>query len=269
MVKTQMENEKSNEDSIKDSIKKRIKEKIKKELMEEIYNELKLEETELAEELSSFINKKEKLSSAEIINEIKAEQPVVEKLEDDKTVSISVKAVLKIASHALKYANSKISKEKWVEVIGLLAGKQYAYGPKLHIEDAYPMGHGSAIYAEIKDYKNFVRAFNDIKSKNLFICGWYHSHPSYGTWMSDEDIGTQSRYQKLWDSAIALVIDPYQIDGTSLGFEIFRANLKTKKWFSIPFSVEGSLDVKILPEILNFMEPIIEGKAAYLEYDED
>ncbi len=82
-------------------------------------------------------------------------------------------------------------------------------------------------------------------------------------------MGTQSRYQKLWDKASALVIDPYQIDGKSVGFEIFRADLKTYKWYSVPFSVKGSLDVKMLPEILEFMNPIIEGKAAYLEYDED
>ena len=269
MVKNKLENEKSDEDAIKGAIKKRIKEKIKKELLEEIYNELKLEEDELADEISSSINKNTKQTPTESKNEIKTEQVVPKDLEDNKTVTISVKAILKIASHALKYANPNISKDKWVEVIGLLAGKQYNYGPKIHIEDAYPMGHGTAVYAEIKDYKNFVRAFNDIKSKKLFICGWYHSHPSYGTWMSDEDIGTQARYQKLWNKAIALVIDPYQIDGTSLGFEIFRANLKNKKWYTIPFSVDGSLDVKLLPEILNFMNHIIEGKAAYLEYDED
>jgi proteasome lid subunit RPN8/RPN11 len=275
MVKNKLENENSDEDTIKEAIKKRIKEKIKKELLEEIYNELKLEEDELAEEISSSLSKNvnqpptESLISKDLIDEIETEQIEANGLKENKTVTISVKAILKIASHALKYANPKISKDKWVEVIGLLAGKQYDYGPKLHIEDAYPMGHGTAVYAEIKDYKNFVRAFNDIKSKELFICGWYHSHPSYGTWMSDEDIGTQARYQKLWDQAIALVVDPYQIDGTSLGIEIFRADLKTKKWFTIPFSVEGSLDIKMLPEILDFMNPIIEGKAVYLEYDED
>ncbi|GAH44694.1 unnamed protein product, partial [marine sediment metagenome] len=103
----------------------------------------------------------------------------------------------------------------------------------------------------------------------LVICGWYHSHPSYGCFMSREDLGTQARYQKLWDKAIALVIDPYQINGKSLGFEIYRANFKTKKWFSIPFDIKGYLDVRMLPEILEFMNPIIEGKPVYLEYDEE
>ena len=65
-----------------------------------------------------------------------------------------------------------------------------------------------------------------------------------------------------------MVIDPYQIDGSSAGFEIYRADLKSKKWFEIPYDIKGNLDVRMLPHVLEFMNPIIEGKAAYLEYDE-
>lgn len=130
------------------------------------------------------------------------------------------------------------------------------------------MGHGSSIYAEVKDYKNYVKAFNDIKNKKLFICGWYHSHPSYGLFMSMEDFGTQTRYQKLWDKSIALVMDPYLINGKSFGFNIFRANLRNKKWFAVPYKIKGALSAKLLPELLEFISPIIEGKAIYLEYDE-
>ncbi len=262
--------DKTNNNSIKEAIKQKIKEKIKKELLEEIYTELQLEE-ELREEITSELIDTQPLEHSEIVK-AKLEpipiKPVITYAENDKKIALTVKAILKIASHSLKYAHSKIRREEWVEVIGLLAGKFDNANGVLHVEDAYPMGHGTAVYAEIKDYKNYVRAFKDIKRNNLFICGWYHSHPSYGCFMSKEDLGTQARYQKLWDKAIALVIDPYQIDGTSLGFEIYRANFKTKKWFSIPFGVKGNLDVRMLPEILEFMNPIIEGKPAYLEYDE-
>ena len=265
--------DKTNSNSIKEAIKQKIKEKIKKELLEEIYTELQLEE-ELREELTSELIDTQPLEHSEIVKD-KLEpipmEPVITYAENDKVkakIALTVKAILKIASHSLKYAHSKIRREDWVEVIGLLAGKFDNANGVLHVEDAYPMGHGTAVYAEIKDYKNYVRAFKDIKRNHLFICGWYHSHPSYGCFMSKEDLGTQARYQKLWDKAIALVIDPYQIDGTSLGFEIYRANFNTKKWFSVPFDVKGNLDVRMLPEILEFMNPIIEGKPAYLEYDE-
>ena len=28
------------------------------------------------------------------------------------------------------------------------------------------------------------------------ICGWYHSHPGYGCWLSGIDVSTQSLYQR-------------------------------------------------------------------------
>jgi len=260
-------------DSIKESLKKKIKEQLKKELLEEIYEELKLEEDMLTEEISGMIAKK--TSKAPKLKDAKkpAPKPKVKKETSiidasiEKEVFITVKAILKIASHALKYANSKIPKKDWIEVIGLLAGKVDKEG-LIQIEDAYPMGHGNAVHAEIKDYKNYVRAYNDIKKNKFFIVGWYHSHPSYGCFMSNEDMGTHAAYQTLWDKAVALVIDPYQIDGTSTGFEIYKADIKTSTWYPLVYGIKGSLDIKMLPEILEFMNPVIDGKPVYLEYDE-
>jgi proteasome lid subunit RPN8/RPN11 len=271
-----MDNKELANDSIKDTIKRKIKEKIKQELLDEICEELALEEEELTEEISSLITKKSqpkpiikltKIPTAEIVEKKEVEVQKEEKIQ--KEIYISVKAILKIASHALKYANSKIPRNKWVEVIGLLAGRIDKNNGILHIEDGFPMGHGTAVYAEIKDYKNYARAFQDIKKQKLFICGWYHSHPSYGCFLSAEDMGTQARYQKLWDKSVALVIDPYQIDGKSTGFEIYSADLRTKTWYPLVYGIKGSLDIKMLPEVLKFMNPIIEGRAVYLEYDED
>jgi len=269
---TIMTNDEFANDPIREAIKQKIKAKIKKELLKEIYSELKLEE-EITDEITTEIINEPLLKHSDI-NKINLEPISMEFLETsasngkiEASITINVKSILKIASHALKYAHSKIPKESWVEVIGLLAGKFDHIHNVLHIEDVYPMGHGNAVYAEIKDYKNYVRAFKEIKKNNLFICGWYHSHPSYGCFMSREDLGTQSRYQTLWEKAVALVIDPYQINGKSLGFEIYRADFKKREWFSVPFEIKGNLDVRMLPEILDFMNPIIEGKAAYLEYD--
>jgi proteasome lid subunit RPN8/RPN11 len=257
-----------NKESLKNAIKKKIKDKLKQELLDEIYQELKLEEEDISEEIAANLTKKHQAKPKQTkANQKSVVLPESEKIEEG--IRISVNTILKIASHALKYANEKIPRDNWVEVIGLLAGKLEKDDISLSIEDAYPMGHGSAINAEIKDYKNYVRAFNDIKNKGLFICGWYHSHPSYGCFMSEEDMDTQARYQKLWDNAVALVIDPYQIDGTSYGFQIFQANLTNNKWFPVQYDIKGILDVKMLPELLKFISPIIDGKAIYLEYDED
>ncbi|HME51156.1 MAG TPA: hypothetical protein VKM55_02975 [Candidatus Lokiarchaeia archaeon] len=238
--------------------KKQIRDELKKEVLAEIYKELKLEEKGSVKPRS--VPNKDAHANA-------TPEPV-ELIPTEEQVIISIKTILKIASHALKYANSHISQSKWVEVIGLLAGKLGKNESVLHVEDAYPMGHGDAIYAEIKDYKNFVRAFTDIKQKGLFICGWYHSHPSYGLFISQEDFGTQSRYQRLWKRSIALVIDPYLIDGKSLGFDVFRGDLRARKWYSIPHSLKEPIDARALPSLLEFINPVIEGKDVYLEYDE-
>ena len=269
-----MEDKESTNSSIRDVIKQKIKEKIKKELLDEISEELQLEEEELTEEIISMLSNKaspkpiikhSKVPTAKIEQKQTVETQIIQEIQ--KETYISIKAILKIASHALKYANPKIPRVDWVEVIGLLGGKLDKNGI-LHIEDAYPMGHGTAVYAEIKDYKNYVRAFKDIKRQKLFTCCWYHSHPTFGCFMSREDMGTQVRYQKLWDKSVALVIDPYLIDGTSTGFEIYRANLKSKTWYPLVYGIKGSLDIRMLPDILAFMNPIIQGKPVYLEYDE-
>ena len=75
-------------------------------------------------------------------------------------------------------------------------------------------------------------------------------------------------YQKLWKKSVALVIDPYQIDGKLYGFNIFRANLKTGKWYEVPFSIKGNITANVLPELLEFTNPIVNGKPLFLEYDE-
>lgn len=258
------DNDESNKESLDvEALRKQIKNELKRELLEEVRKELKLEEK------AAKLDKPEVDKKAETI-EITHETPApIAPTPPREGIIVSMTPILKIASHAYKYANPSIPREKWVEVIGLLAGAIDTDGKTLYLEDAYPMGHGTTVYAEIKDYKNYVRAYKDIRKKNFFICGWYHSHPSYGLFMSMEDLGTQSRYQRLWDKSVALVIDPYLIDGSTYGFKIFRANLRSKEWYSVPYHMKGSFDPSHLPELLGFIHPIVHGKALYLEYDED
>lgn len=40
------------------------------------------------------------------------------------------------------------------------------------------------------------------------ILGWYHSHPSYGCWLSGIDVSTQTLNQQYQDPWVAIVIDP-------------------------------------------------------------
>lgn len=269
-----MENQEKH-DEIKNIIKRKIKDEVKselrQELLDEIYRDL------LLEEKHSTIEESLSIKESPLNTVPKEYEENIIKIEDEQQIHqeilISIKAILKIASHALKYANDKIPKKKWVEVIGLLAGKIDKRKDILSIEDAFPIGHGNAIHAEMNFDRNkrsgHVKAHQEIWKQKLFVCGWYHSHPSYGCFMSAEDLYTQTEYQKHWEEAVALVIDPYLIDGTSTGFEIYRANLKTKTFYPLLYGIKGSLDIRMLPDILAFMNPIIHGKPVYLEYDQD
>lgn len=198
-------------------------------------------------------------------------------LDSDPTrVKIHLKAYIRMALHALKYAHPKIPQTKWVEVIGLLTGHiENADTPLacLIITDAFPIGHGTDISAQIHNPQSMVRVFKESSKRNQIILGWYHSHPSYGAFMSDTDYQTQVRYQRLGSGSpltapVALVIDPTRISNQSHGFKIFRLKPDLKTWEEPKFEVLNS-PLETLPDLISTLLPLSEGKAMFLEYDHD
>jgi len=166
-------------------------------------------------------------------------------------VFISSKALLKLATHAIKYANYK--RNVWVEVIGLLAGNEK--NGKMFINDAYPMGSGNAISVKIKNPSNYLKVWNKIRKKGDYIVGWYHSHPGYDLFMSMEDVNTQRRYQAFYEKSIALVFDPTLVNGKSWGFKIFRLKSINKTvWHEVSCTVEDGWTPKIFPNLLRFID---------------
>ena len=140
----------------------------------------------------------------------------------------------------------------------------------MHIENAYPITHGNLVAVAnvfLRDSSKYTKIFYHLKKQSQFICGWYHSHPSHGLFLSPDDIETHFHFQRFWKSSVALVMDPSLINGTSYGFDIYRANKETKKHYSIPHIIEGALNAELLPEILDFLSPIIENKKKF-EFDE-
>ncbi|MFX0066256.1 MAG: hypothetical protein ACFFC7_29180 [Candidatus Hermodarchaeota archaeon] len=195
-------------------------------------------------------------------------------------VKIHLKAYIKLALHALKYANPKVSRNKWIEVIGLLTGYIENKDTPLAclvVEDAYPIGHGTDVNAQIQDPQSMVRVYNEIKvkTKNQIILGWYHSHPSYGPFMSQTDYQTQVRYQRLGTkesqltAPIALVIDPTLISNRSYGFKIFRLKKDLKTWEEPNYQVLNC-SLESLPEMMNTLLPLSEEEGRmFLEYDHE
>ncbi|MHA2295152.1 MAG: hypothetical protein ACXAEU_10180 [Candidatus Hodarchaeales archaeon] len=190
-------------------------------------------------------------------------------------VKIHLKAYIKLALHALKYANPKRSQKDWLEVIGLLTGYIENKDTPLTclvIKNAFPIGHGTDVNAQIRDPQSHVRVYKELKGE--MIIGWYHSHPSYGVFMSNTDYRTQVRYQKLGTrgsqltAPIALVIDPTKISKRSYGFKIFRLETNLKEWEEPRYEVLNS-HLESLPEMMETLLPLAENKAMFLEYDHE
>jgi COP9 signalosome complex subunit 5 len=59
------------------------------------------------------------------------------------------------------------------------------------------------------------------KIKTHRIIGWYHSHPSYGCWLSGIDVNTQERFQNNTDPFLAIVVDP--IKSANLRMTFFKS----------------------------------------------
>ena len=98
-----------------------------------------------------------------------------------------------------------------IEVMGLMQG--YPVGDTMYVMDAFGLpveGTETRVNAG-KDADDYMFAHIDKCEKVArpeYICGWYHSHPGYGCWLSGIDVNTQQNYQKIQDPSVAIVIDP-------------------------------------------------------------
>lgn len=162
-------------------------------------------------------------------------------IEEQFEVALKPKAYLKMALHAIKYANDDIPPEDWVEVIGLLTGSVQNIGTpleKITVKDYWPIGTGDAVSVNILNAEPVMEVYKN-KPKNDFIIGWAHSHPSYSPFLSQDDIDTQSRYQALWEDSIALVIDPTMITKLNHGYSIFRLSESRDIYYEVKNKIEG------------------------------
>ncbi|MHA2224561.1 MAG: Mov34/MPN/PAD-1 family protein [Candidatus Hodarchaeales archaeon] len=231
----------------------------------------------------SLDNKKEKFDMNKESNIMDSDQTDLNQIYDldpqskPLRVKIHLKAYIRLALHALKYANVNISQKDWVEVIGLLTGyieNEDTPLACLIVTDAYPIGHGTNVNAQIQDPQSMVRVYQNASNTGSMILGWYHSHPGYTAFMSQTDYETQVRYQRLGSknsqltAPIALVIDPTEISNRSYGFKIFRLSKNLKTWEEPLFKVLNC-PLENLNELINTLIPVAMNGQMFLEYDHD
>ena len=142
-------------------------------------------------------------------------------------------AYIKAFMHVLRFASNALNKDSWVEVYGWLVGKIEEDGKILHIYDAVPMHHGKDIevrweaetYTRAADFdeKLYQESQENPKMKNMFVIGWYHSHPGLDFFLSSVDTGNHLYFQSVNPHSIAIVFDHTKIDKNNpLGFKIYQ-----------------------------------------------
>ncbi|MHA1309495.1 MAG: tetratricopeptide repeat protein [Candidatus Helarchaeota archaeon] len=179
--------------------------------------------------------------------------------EEKGIIKIRNTSYLTIALHALFYANRNIPRVDWKEIYGLLIGK--IEGDNVYITDAIPITSGSKyeVKFENKHYAKAAEIDGLAASKNLFIIGWYHSHPGIGLFLSHTDIVNHLGYQSVNPKAIALVFDFTDLSENNPGFKIFKLkNLNygaASGYYTVSWKIEG--DTPKYNELTIYMENII------------
>jgi len=127
-----------------------------------------------------------------------------------KLVRISAVALVKMVMHTRSSGNGILGQMN--EVMGLMMGKVTPDGTFI-VTDAFPLpveGTETRVNAGASA-NEFMVTFTENSErvgKSEHVCGWYHSHPGYGCWLSGIDVQTQMTYQAHQEPFLSVVIDP-------------------------------------------------------------
>jgi 26S proteasome regulatory subunit N11 len=121
-----------------------------------------------------------------------------------ETVYLSSLALLKI----LKHARAGVP----MEVMGLLLG-EFVDDWTINVVDYFAMPQsGTGVSVEAIDavyQQQFLEALQQT-GRHEVVCGWGHSHPGFGCWLSGVDVNTAQSFEALNARAVSLVVDPIQ-----------------------------------------------------------
>jgi proteasome lid subunit RPN8/RPN11 len=169
-------------------------------------------------------------------------------------VTVSEKAYRQMFQHVLDYANPERPYRLWREVIGWLVG--IVRDDTIDVLEAIPMTSGTSIFVEINDYSVIPKIAEQAEKINAVIVGWFHSHPSFGFFLSGVDIRTQRYQQRLFDNAIALVCDPTKIAENEPGIHGYQVNMtahqKRAQYRELDLKVKTSKEYPVILEELLF-----------------
>ncbi|MFX1298153.1 MAG: Mov34/MPN/PAD-1 family protein [Promethearchaeota archaeon] len=196
---------------------------------------------------------------------------------DDPAVCIlSLEAYQQIVLHATRFANTKVPMDAWKEVMGFLVGTINERENQVRVKKAIPMAHGSSVEVEFGEEQYVWTAqINEwAAERDMFIVGWYHSHPGLGLFLSGIDVKNHLGYQGPNPQAIALVFDHTKIEEPGHpGFAIFKLDnpdLGTMSNFhAVRFKIEEIDMEKYLNSLYELSERAMLKQPLSPEYGED
>lgn len=137
-------------------------------------------------------------------------------MDTSETVHISSLALLKM----LKHGRAGVP----MEVMGLMLG-EFVDDYTVKVVDVFAMpqsGTGVSVEAVDPVFQTKMLEMMKQTGRPEMVVGWYHSHPSFGCWLSGVDINTQQSFEQLNPRAVAVVIDPIQSVKGKVVIDAFR-----------------------------------------------
>ena len=156
-----------------------------------------------------------------------------------QSVIISEEAYKQMFQYVIEFAHPDRPYRQWREVIGWLVGS--VDEETITVHQAIPMTSGNSIFVEMTDYSIIPQIVEEAEKINAVIVGWFHSHPSFGFFLSSVDIRTQRNQQSLFDNAIALVCDPTKISTVEPGihgYQVFMESHRFREYRELDITVE-------------------------------
>ncbi|NHJ49825.1 MAG: hypothetical protein FK733_18680 [Asgard group archaeon] len=144
-----------------------------------------------------------------------------------QSVIVTQEAYDQMFKYVIEFANPNRPYRQWREVIGWLVGT--IEDDVVTVIKAIPMTSGSSIFVQMEDYTIIPKIAEEAEKINAAIVGWFHSHPSFGFFLSGVDIRTQRYQQSLFEDAIALVCDPTKISSIEAGVHGYQVYMDVSR----------------------------------------
>ena len=179
----------------------------------------------------------------EILSENIQDKPFPAQL--DFRISISESAYKAIIKHA--------KEDQKIEICGILIGEVFKdpNGPYLEISNIIKGEHADNQAGQVMfthETWEYINSVKDGQFSDKLIVGWYHTHPRFGIFLSDQDVFIHKNFfDKPWQ--VAFVFDPIQEEE---GFFIWRNGIpeKTKHYWLEGKEVVDSEDIKKIEKLL-------------------